>query len=194
MLTGDSGCLPVKQIGLGCDSHTSLCRYIRQPGTRCWVPCKVPRDILEIEREGEWTWRTWKLKGKMCPPSLYLPPFHTPSFFLLLLPSSFCPSFFPSFLSFFSFPLFLLLLSLFSFPLLTFFPILFLSVFSSSPSLLSKDVLGHLPGSVGSQLEWNFGALSGSSSSYQGAFLYCVAFPCSFLHQYIEQLPLEKKG
>ena len=121
MLTGDSGCLPVKQIGLGCDSHTSLCRYIRQPGTRCWVPCKVPRDILEIEREGEWTWRTWKLKGKMCPPSLYLPPFHTPSFFLLLLPSSFCPSFFPSFLSFFSFPLFLLLLSLFSFPLLTFF-------------------------------------------------------------------------
>ena len=73
-------------------------------------------------------------------------------------------------------------------------PVLFLSTLSSFPCLLSKDVFRRLPGAVGSQLEWNFGALSGSSSSYQGAFLYCVAFPCSFLHQYIEQLPLEKKS
>ena len=82
----------MKQIGLGSGSHTSLCTCVRQLGTRCWVPYKVPRDILEIEREEEWTWRTWKLKGKMCPPSL------------LLLPLSFCPSFFPSVLSFFSPP------------------------------------------------------------------------------------------
>ena len=103
-------------------------------------------------------------------------------------PSSIILSIFLSFRSFIllsSFPLFL---PLFFFPLLTFFPVLFLSILSSFPSLLSKDVFRRLPGAVGSQLEWNFGALSGSSSSYQGAFLYCVAFPCSFLHQYIEQL------
>ena len=34
------GYWPMNQTVFGSDSCRSLCRYIRQTGTRCWVPCK----------------------------------------------------------------------------------------------------------------------------------------------------------
>lgn len=130
----------------------------------------------------------------MCPPSLYLPRFHTPSsscsflhrsVHLSSLPffhsSLLLPCLSPSFSIFLSPPHFL--------PSTLSFSLFFLSV-----PAFKRCVQASACSAVGSQLEWNFGALSGFSSSYQGAFLYCVAFPCSFLHQYIEQLPLEKKS
>lgn len=181
VLTGDSGCLPVKRIGLGSGSHTSLCRCIRQPGTRCLVS---PQRHLEIKREEEWTWRTWKLKGKMCPPSLYLSLFHTPSssalssivlsiflsfilsFFLLL------PSLSPPFLYFLSPPHFL--------PSTLSFSLFFLSV-----PAFKRCVQASACSAVGSQLEVEFWCPFWAQLFLPGSISVLCCLPCSFLHQYV---------